>query len=538
MGAALRHPRLFAFHFNYVTIGCAKETMGWSTMRLPPGLLNGLAKSFQSIAARASFVPGALDFTYRAAIKTIVLLVSFILLYVVVKYVRADDVMIEPISVPPKLQEAGYSGVVVANLLLQEVQAIKRAGDELETAEMNSEKTPLRAQSNDPFASLATIQVPSSGLSVRTIADVLRDFLDIRERKIGGAITIVTSANATLDRPGNPAVYQVALDLGPTAALAAKPEAGPDIEKAIRLSARSIVRQYDPVGLASYYVRKREQDALRELADDLMKSDDRWHRRAGLFVQGLYADNAAEKIARFQEAIAEDPEFGAAYNALGSALAATNEGNDEAIRMFGEAIRLNPSNVWAYRNRADVYRRKGDFQRAVADFERASKLRAIAKIFFELGYAYEFMAEIDPSPAIRAYDEAIRLEPHYRSAFKNRCYMRAVRGDKAAVEDCDKAVADDSNFNSYDSRGFAYLRQRQFDKAIVDYDAAIAAAGREDNLAYPLYGRGVARLALGELARGNADIEAARGRDPNIDKMMGKFGVKASDFPDLARRDD
>ena len=104
------------------------------------------------MASRANLVPGALDLTYRAAIKTIILVVSFILLYVVVKYVRADDIMIEPISVPPKLQEAGYSGAVVANLLVQEVRAIKPAGDELESGEANSKDTTLRPQSDDPFS--------------------------------------------------------------------------------------------------------------------------------------------------------------------------------------------------------------------------------------------------------------------------------------------------------------------------------------------------------------------------------------------------
>ena len=125
-------------------------------MRLPSGLLQGLATSFQSMASRANLVPGALDLTYRTAIKTIILVVSFILLYVVVKYVRADDVTIEPISVPPKLQEAGYSGAVVANILVQEVRAIKRAGDELESGEANSKDTTLRPQSDDPFSTLAT----------------------------------------------------------------------------------------------------------------------------------------------------------------------------------------------------------------------------------------------------------------------------------------------------------------------------------------------------------------------------------------------
>ena len=473
-------------------------------MRLPSGLLQGWAASIQSMASRVNLVPGALDLTYRAAIKTIILVVSFILLYVVVKYVRADDIMIEPISVPPKLQEAGYSGAVVANLLVQEVRAIKRSGDELESGEANSKDTTLRPQSDDPFSTLATIQVPASGLSVRTIADVLRDFFNIRERKIGGAITIVRP-----ETPDRPAVYKVALDLGPSAALSATPEVDADIEKAIRRSARSIARQYDPVGLASYYVHH-DPKALKPLSDDLMKSTDRRHRRAGLFVQGLNASNPDEKIARFREAIAADPEFGAAYNALGSTLADMEDGKrtDEAIRMFGEAIRLNPSNAWALRNRADVHKRKGCFHLAVADFEQASKFKAIAKIFFELGYAYEYLADIDPSPAIKAYDETIMLAPEYTWAFNNRCYMRAIRGDgEAALADCNKALDASKNLEMYDSRGFAYLRLRQYDKAIHDYTAAVTINPGHDLRAYPLYGRGVAKLARDDLAGGKADIE-------------------------------
>ena len=73
--------------------------------------------------------------------------------------------------------------------------------------------------------------------------------------------------------------------------------------------------------------------------------------------------------------------------------------------MFGEAIRLNPSNAWALRNRADVHKRKGCFHLAVADFEQASKFKAIAKIFFELGYAYEYLVDsiprLQPRPTTR-----------------------------------------------------------------------------------------------------------------------------------------
>ena len=236
--------------------------------------------------------------------------------------------------------------------------------------------------------------MPSSGLSVRTIADVLRDFFNIRERKVGGAITIVRP-----EGPDRPAVYKVALDLGPSAALSATPEIDTDIEKAIRRSARSIAREYDPVGLASYYV-NHDRKALKALADDLMKSADRGHRRAGLFVRGLNEANTAEKMARFREAIAEDPKFGAAYNALGSTLADMNDGQtadenekriDEAIRMFGEAIRLNPSNAWAFRNRADVHRAQGLLPSRGRGFRaRPASSRRSRRSFLNSVYAYEY----------------------------------------------------------------------------------------------------------------------------------------------------
>ena len=49
------------------------------------------------------------------------------------------------IAVPPKLQEAGYSGAVVANLLLKEVRAIEREGGELESGDANSRDTKAEA---------------------------------------------------------------------------------------------------------------------------------------------------------------------------------------------------------------------------------------------------------------------------------------------------------------------------------------------------------------------------------------------------------
>jgi tetratricopeptide (TPR) repeat protein len=486
--------------------------------------------SFHSVMSKARFVPGALDLTYQAAIRTVILVVGFVLLFAAGKAVFGDHVVIEPISVPKKLEDDGYSGTVVSRLLLDEVQAIRqsvdmpyvRSRDQDDVGVSTSDKdAKVSFQSEDDFAAMATIQVPSSSLSLRSITVMLRDFLGIPERKIGGAITVRRPYG-----PDKPVVYRVALLLGPSASLAAKPEENANLEQAIRLSARSIARQYDPVGLAIYYLESADLAAMKQLADDLMQSRDSQLRKQGLFIRGLYEQNLLEKASFFQEATEEDPTFSDAYNGWGTAL--FNAGNvDEAIAKYGEAIKLNPLNSSAYRNRAIAYKKKGEFQRAIEDFARAGKLNPRADTFFQLGYTYEFLPEFDAALAVKAYDQAINLDATYPWALNNRCYVKAILGDPSAIADCNKALRQMQNFETYDSRGFAYLKLNQLDNAIADYDTALTKFQVSQGFeAYSLYGRGIAKLRKGDVAGGNADIAAALERDRDMAGKMAKMGVK------------
>ena len=464
--------------------------------------------------SKATLVPGALDSAYRAAIKSVVFVVGVILVFAAGKAMLGDQVVIEPISVPRKLEEDGYSGVVVSRLLLAEVQAIRKSGETLELGDTRDAEVKFR--SAEEFANLATLQVPSSSLSLRSITVVLRDFLGIPEQKIGGAITIRRP-----DGPDKPVVYVFSLLLGPSAGLSAKPEEDANLDKAIRLSARSIAREYDPVGLAAYYLDRGDSKELEQLADALMETRERQRRKDGLFIRGLHEDKLLDKAAFFQEAIDEDPKFSAAYNAWGRALAKEGK-TDEAIEKYGEAIRLNPSNASAFRNRAIACRSKGQHPRAIADFDQASKLNPTAETFFDLGYAYEFADKFDPAMAIEAYDQAIRLDSRHHWALNNRCYMKAALEDRSAIADCDKALLLKRNYEIYDSRGFAYLKLKEFDKAIVDYDKALEL---QEN-AYSLYGRGVAKRRKGDLAGGDADIAKAVALDREMAAKMEKMRLK------------
>ena len=62
------------------------------------------------------------------------------------------------------------------------------------------------------------------------------------------------------------------------------------------------------------------------------------------------------------------------------------------------------------------------------------------------------------------------------------------------------------------NRGVAYLNKREFDPAIADLDAAIAA----NPTAVRYYNRGLAKLGKGDAAGSNADIARARQLQPGI----------------------
>jgi regulator of sirC expression with transglutaminase-like and TPR domain len=63
---------------------------------------------------------------------------------------------------------------------------------------------------------------------------------------------------------------------------------------------------------------------------------------------------------------------------------------------------------------------------------------------------------------------------------------------------------------------------RQWPQAIADYEAALKVDPKQ---AASLFGRGVARLRMGDVAGGNADIAAAIAIDNTIAERLAKRGV-------------
>jgi tetratricopeptide (TPR) repeat protein len=77
--------------------------------------------------------------------------------------------------------------------------------------------------------------------------------------------------------------------------------------------------------------------------------------------------------------------------------------------------------------------------------------------------------------------------------------------------------------NTLDTRGFAYLKSGEFDKAIADYDAALKI---DPQRAASLYCRGLAKNKKGDSVGGDADIAAAIAIKADIAEEYAGYGVK------------
>lgn len=164
--------------------------------------------------------------------------------------------------------------------------------------------------------------------------------------------------------------------------------------------------------------------------------------------------------------------------------------------------------------RADVH---ADIDAAAAAASRTSDRRlAIAGIYDDLGDYPQSIAQYDLWIAAHPDDSRLPM------ALNGRCWARALAGTNLtlALKDCNAALSARPHTPAFlDSRGLVRVRVGDYAKAISDYNEALAA---NDKMAWSYYGRGIAKLKLGQKEGGEADIKKAKDLE--------------SDLPDKARR--
>lgn len=137
-----------------------------------------------------------------------------------------------------------------------------------------------------------------------------------------------------------------------------------------------------------------------------------------------------------------------------------------------------------------------------------------------------FLAMDDYGRALNDFSGVIGLQPTSVRAWRERCWTHAAAGRDLddAMEDCNRALSLKANdADALDARCFVQLRLKAYALAIADCTAAVTANPMS---ASSHYLRGVAKVRAGDVMGGDADIDSARVRDPDVAQTFANYGVK------------
>ena len=196
-----------------------------------------------------------------------------------------------------------------------------------------------------------------------------------------------------------------------------------------------------------------------------------------------------------------------------------------AMQDYDAALQRVPRYPQALANRAALFSEQGKYDAAIGDLDEsiaADPANPVA--YYNRGYAH--FAKHEYAKALADYDAAILLDPDMGLAYNNRCLVRAATGQDlpAGLQDCDKAQALlPLNLDVRDTRGFLFLKMGDPRLAVKEYDQALDV---DPNRPLALYGRGIARLGLGETREGEADKAAALTLDPEVAGQFTTYGLK------------
>jgi tetratricopeptide (TPR) repeat protein len=188
------------------------------------------------------------------------------------------------------------------------------------------------------------------------------------------------------------------------------------------------------------------------------------------------------------------------------------------------AIKLDATSVLAREYRARLNAAKGEHSRAIADWDEAIRLGTPnAYYYWQRGVSWAELGAY--ARGIADYDRALELEPRNSFYLNSRCYARAEQGrdlDKA-LADCEASLKINDEPNTLDSRAAVKLVAGDNAGAFADYDAAFT---RDDSLYSSLYGRGLARIRLGQVEAGQRDIAAALAARPDVAALFERLGQR------------
>jgi tetratricopeptide (TPR) repeat protein len=195
-----------------------------------------------------------------------------------------------------------------------------------------------------------------------------------------------------------------------------------------------------------------------------------------------------------------------------------------AMQDYDAALKLNDQEPFALMNRAALNASDGKHGLAIRDLDAslaANDKNALA--FYNRGYAHFSLGEY--GAAIADYDAALKLDNDMGLAHLNRCLTGVIAGgaNQDVLAGCDIALKlMPLSPDVRETRGFVFLKQGQWHKAIEEYNAALAINA---DRAQALYGRALAECRLNRADDCKKDKTAALVIDADVERQFKRHGV-------------
>lgn len=231
----------------------------------------------------------------------------------------------------------------------------------------------------------------------------------------------------------------------------------------------------------------------------------------------------AEAEQAFADAIARKP------TAMAYLTRAANRAKtDTAARLadVAAAEKLEPSMLDVVSTRSQVLFDAGRYREAVAGLEKALKAHPDNPAL--LGLRTEAFVKLGESDlALKDLATMRKQAAGHPEGLNNLCWRAATLGFalEMALEDCNAALKlAPQSTHILDSKAFVLLRLGRLKESVETYDQVLKA---EPRLPASLYGRGLAKLAMGTRSDGEADLAAARAVSAGVAEDFSRWGFSA-----------
>jgi tetratricopeptide (TPR) repeat protein len=411
------------------------------------------------------------------SIATNLLLLSVVgfVCYVGYNELTKDVIVVEPFEVPKILHDQGYTGKVLASMLIDQFDSIRA------TAKTSMKKKEFAQEAG---ADKVSLQIPGAGVSLQSIVQYARELIKPHTHIVGEAYQSGSNLILTLHVGG----YVLPPDSS----------SSQSIPQLVNRAAQNAMKIIQPYVLAVHYYYVGDTTRMFETINRILSQPSHAEAKWAFNLWGGALHDLGkeeEAIEKYKKAIELDPNDASPYNGWGNALG--DLGKEEgAIEKYKKAIELDPKYAISYYNWGIALSDLGKEEEAIEKYKKTIELdpndtspyNGWGNALGELGKNEE---------AIEKYKKAIELDPKFALPYVNWGIALLNLGKKEeAIEKYKKAIELDPKYAfPYNGWGNALSDLDKKEEAIEKYKKAIEL---DPKYASAYYNWGIVLRALGK----------------------------------------